>query len=76
MPLQDLLVCIDRTAAGDARLKLAFNLARANGAYLTGAYALPEVPAAPAASMGFGVAPPAGMTGLADDGLSTGGADP
>jgi nucleotide-binding universal stress UspA family protein len=71
MPLQDLLVCIDRTAAGDARLKLALNLARANRAYLTGAYALPETQAG---SVGFGVAAPAGMTGLADDGLSTGGA--
>ena len=74
MALKDLLVCIDRTVAGDARLRLAFNLARANGAYLAGAYALPEVPTAPAAPMGFGVAPPAGMTGLADDGLSMGGA--
>ncbi len=71
MALKDLLVCIDRTVAGDARLKLAFNLARPNRAYLTGAYALPEAPAGP---VGFGVAPPAGMTGLADEGLGAGGA--
>jgi hypothetical protein len=37
MALEDLLVCIDPTSAGDARLKLAFNLARANKAHLSGA---------------------------------------
>jgi hypothetical protein len=35
MALKDLLVCIDPTSAGDARLKLAFNLARANKAHLS-----------------------------------------
>ena len=38
MPLKDLLVSFDRTAAGYARLDLAFNLARASRAYLSGAY--------------------------------------
>ena len=74
MPLKDLLVCIDRTVAGDGRLKLAFNLARAQKAHLVGVYALPEAQAAPAGPIGFGVAPPAGMTGLADEGLTRGGA--
>jgi len=68
MPLKDLLVCFDRTDAGYARLELAFNLARACRAYLAGAYVLPE-----AGSGGFGLARPAGMTGLAEDGVSSGG---
>jgi nucleotide-binding universal stress UspA family protein len=68
MPLKDLLVCFDRTDAGYARLELAFNLARACRAYLAGAYVLPE-----AGSGGFGLARPAGMAGLAEDGVSSGG---
>src|SRR6266446_7458049 len=62
MPLKDLLVCFDRTDAGYARLELAFNLARANRAYLAGAYVLPETHVSPAGSVGFGLAPPAGIT--------------
>jgi hypothetical protein len=42
MALKDLLVCIDPARAGDARLKLAFNLARANKAHLSGAYVLAD----------------------------------
>jgi nucleotide-binding universal stress UspA family protein len=72
MPLSDLLVCFDRTTAGYARLDLAFNLARASGAHLAGAYVLPEAQAAPAESIGFGLAPPAGMTGLSEEGMSSG----
>ena len=68
MPLKDLLVYFDRSDAGYARLELAFNLARACRAYLAGAYVLPE-----AGSGGFGLARPAGMTGLAEDGVSSGG---
>ena len=64
MPLKDLLVCFDRTPAGYARLDLAFNLAGASRAYLAGAYVLAETPVSPAGSVGFGFAPPAGMTGL------------
>jgi nucleotide-binding universal stress UspA family protein len=73
MPFKDFLVCIDRTAAGEARLKLAFNLARANEGHLTGAYALPEAPAAPAGAVGFGVSGPPGMTGAADERITPGG---
>jgi nucleotide-binding universal stress UspA family protein len=69
MPLKDLLVCFDRTAAGYARLELAFNVARAGRAYLAGAYVLPETHALPAGSVGFGFAPPAGMTGLGEEGV-------
>jgi nucleotide-binding universal stress UspA family protein len=57
MALRDLLVCIDPTAAGDARLKLAFNLARANGAHLTGVYAMPEADSGRSGPTGFGGLP-------------------
>jgi hypothetical protein len=57
MALRDLLICIDPTAAGDARLKLAFNLARANGAHLTGAYAMPEADGGRSGPSGFGGVP-------------------
>jgi hypothetical protein len=42
MPLKDLLVCIDAGPASEARLKLAFNLARSHCAHLAAAYILPE----------------------------------
>jgi nucleotide-binding universal stress UspA family protein len=64
MALKDLLVCIDPTAAGDARLKLAINLARANKAHLAGAYVLSEGDGARSPS-GFGGVP--GMTGFAEE---------
>src|SRR5438552_3311939 len=73
MPLKDLLVCFDRTAAGYARLDLAFNLARVSRAYLAGAYVLPETHVSPAGSVGFGFAPPAGMTGLGEEGVAPSG---
>ena len=69
MPLCDLLVCFDRTTAGYARLDLAFNLARTSGAHLVGAYVLPEAQAA-SEPIGFGLAPPAGMTDLREEGVS------
>jgi nucleotide-binding universal stress UspA family protein len=73
MSLKDLLVCFDRTDAGYARLELAFNLARANRAYLAGAYVASETHVSPASSVGFGFAPPAGMTGLDEDRVSPSG---
>jgi hypothetical protein len=42
MALKDLLVCIDAGVASDARVKLAFTLARAHRAHLGGAYVIPE----------------------------------
>jgi nucleotide-binding universal stress UspA family protein len=65
MALKDLLVCIDSTSAGNARLKLAFNLARANKAYLLGAFVLKDGEIAPRGPSGFGGVP--GMTGLPDE---------
>jgi nucleotide-binding universal stress UspA family protein len=73
MPLKDILVCFDRTASGYARLDLAFNLARANHAHLAGAYVLPEAPVSSPSAVGFGVAPPAGMTAVGDEMVSPGG---
>jgi nucleotide-binding universal stress UspA family protein len=65
MALKDLLVCIDPTVAGEARLKLAFNLARANKAHLAGAYALPEGDGARHGPTGYGGLP--GMTGFTEE---------
>ena len=73
MPLKDLLVCFDRTDAGYARLELAFNLARASRTYLAGAYVLPETHVAPAGSLGFGLAPPAGITAPGEEEVSPSG---
>jgi hypothetical protein len=61
MALKDLLVCIDPTTAGDARLKLAFNLARANKAHLSGAYVLADGDTGPRGPSGFG------MTGFTEE---------
>ncbi len=70
MALKDLLVCIDPTTAGNARLKLAFNLARANRAHLAGAYPLPESQPGRVGATGFGVVPPAGMVGTAEEAVN------
>ncbi|HYZ41170.1 MAG TPA: universal stress protein [Stellaceae bacterium] len=72
MPLKDLLVCTDPSANGDGRLKLAFNLARAHQAHLTGAVVLPEPQTAAARAPGFGS--PAGMAAYSTDGATPGGA--
>jgi len=53
MALCDILVCLDATAVGGARLGLALDLAQLHKAHLTAVYALPE----PAGS----TAPPAGV---------------
>jgi hypothetical protein len=50
---------------GDARLKLAFNLARANKAHLSGAYVLAEGNTAPRGPSGFGGVP--GMTSCTEE---------
>ena len=72
MAIKDLLVCIDPTTAGDTRLKLALNVARANKAHLTGTYPLPEVRVARGDAAGFGGL--AGMSGIAEESVSPGGA--
>ena len=72
MSLSDLLVCYDRTDPGYARLELAFNLAHASQAHLVGAYVMPGAHDAPAGAIGFGPGPPAGMTGLGEEGMVSG----
>jgi nucleotide-binding universal stress UspA family protein len=72
MAIKDLLVCIDPTTAGDTRLKLALNVARANKAHLTGTYPLPEARVARGGAAGFGGVP--GMSGIAEESVSPGGA--
>jgi nucleotide-binding universal stress UspA family protein len=61
MALKDMLVSVDRTRAGAARLRLALGLARSNGAHLVAVYPLPEpaglVPPGPE----FAPAAPPGM---------------
>lgn len=42
MALRDILVCLDATAAGDARLELALTLAQAGKSHLTAVYLVPE----------------------------------
>jgi nucleotide-binding universal stress UspA family protein len=42
MPLKDILVCLDPTDSGDARLRLAAGLASEQHAHLSAAYLLPE----------------------------------
>jgi nucleotide-binding universal stress UspA family protein len=82
MPLKDLLVCIDATATAEARLRLAFNLARAHRAHLAGVYILPEMPTpmplpagaqAPVALPPFGVLPTEAVTGLGPSATVAGG---
>lgn len=57
MPLCDILVCLDATSAGDARLELALNLAQANKAHLTAVYALPKPHGSAVPPAGIGLPP-------------------
>jgi len=74
MALKDLLVCIDPGSLSDARLRLAFNLARVHRAHLTAAYVMPKAEdliAHPPA----GVVPPGELGGLVrGGGMAPGGA--
>jgi nucleotide-binding universal stress UspA family protein len=68
MAIRDILVCVDPTAAGEGRLKLAVNLARAGKAHLSACYVMPEEHGS---LIGTGIAgapviPAAGMVGIAE----------
>jgi nucleotide-binding universal stress UspA family protein len=63
MALKDLLVCIDAGAVSDARVKLAFDLARAHRANLAGAYVIPD-PESLIAHPPAGVIPPGDITNI------------
>jgi nucleotide-binding universal stress UspA family protein len=59
MELRDILVCLDPTDAGDARLRLAAAIARDCRAVLSAAYVLPEaIPGAPPYGDSRGLVPP------------------
>ena len=75
MAFRDLLVCVDPTTAGEIRLNLAFNLARAGKAHLAAAYGLPlerHAPAEPGLA-GLPPIPSDGLIGAVAEGLSRGG---
>ncbi len=74
MAYRDLLVCVDPTTAGEARLNLAFNLARAGQAHLTAAYGLPIERRAPAEpGLALQPIPSDGLIGVVAEGLARGG---
>ncbi len=75
MAIKDLLVTVEPTTAGEARQTLAFNLARAQGAYLTGVLTLPhEHGAATAADFpGMPPLPTDGMISVVAEGVSRSG---
>lgn len=58
MELKDILVCLDPTDAGEARLRLAAATARECRAHLSAAYVLPEAIPGAGTADGFTVAPP------------------
>ena len=74
MDLKDILVCLDPTAAGEARFRLAAAVARDSRAHLSAAYILPEaIPGAPPYGTA-GVAVPTGAAWM-PSGAPTSGAD-
>ena len=75
MAFRDLLVCVDSTTAGEARLNLAVDLARAGQAHLVAAYSLPierHAPADPGLA-GLQPIPSDGLIGAVAEGLARGG---
>jgi nucleotide-binding universal stress UspA family protein len=74
MPLKDILVCLDPTDAGEARLRLAAGLASEQHAHLSAAYILPEqIPGAGIAGYdGLGFRAPAGSAAVAEGSLVAG----
>jgi nucleotide-binding universal stress UspA family protein len=70
MPLKDIVVCLDPTDAGEARLRLAAALACGCGAHLSAAYIAPQaIPGAPA-SRELPTIPPSGAAWMPQAGLA------
>ncbi|HEX3536324.1 MAG TPA: universal stress protein [Stellaceae bacterium] len=68
MAIRDILVCLDPTDAGEARLRLAASIARDRQARLAGAYLLSQqIPGAP--PYGIGIAAPAAAAAIAPGAL-------
>ena len=66
MAIKDVLICLDASEAGEGRLRLAADLARAQKAHLAAAYLLPELGAARGQAYGpGGIAIGIGITGPA-----------
>jgi nucleotide-binding universal stress UspA family protein len=73
MDLKDILVCLDPTDAGEARLRLAAAITRSCRAHLSAAYILPEaIPGAPPLD-GLTVAPPTSEAWMPNPAAITGG---
>lgn len=75
MELKDILVCLDPTDAGEARLRLAAGLASEHHAYLSAAYVLPEQIAGVGGYTGYdglGFRAPAGSAAVAPGSLVAG----
>jgi nucleotide-binding universal stress UspA family protein len=72
MELKDILVCLDPTDAGEARLRLAAAIARDHRAHLSAAYlASQEIAGAPPYG-GIGISAPAGAAGIAEGSVVAG----
>lgn len=70
MPLNDIIVCLDPTNAGEGRLRLAAALARSCRAHLSAAYIAPElIPGAPP-SRELPTMPPTGAAWMPQAGLA------
>ena len=71
MELKDILVCLDPTDAGDARLRLAAAIARDHRAHLSAAFVLPqEIAGAP--PYGIGISAPSGAADVAEGSVVAG----
>ncbi len=75
MVLRDIMVCLDGTLAGEGRLELGLNLARASKAYLTAVYCVPELHAPPPLPAGAGL-PPTILGPVSPDGATAIGEEP
>lgn len=72
MDLNDVLVCLDPTEAGETRLRLAATMAREHHAHLSAAYLLTEQIAGAARYGGLGIRAPAEAAAVAEGSLVTG----
>jgi nucleotide-binding universal stress UspA family protein len=74
MEFRDILVCLDPTDAGEARLQLAAVIARGCGAVLSAAYVLPEaIPGAPPYGDGRGIVLPTSLAWMPNPAAIEGG---
>jgi nucleotide-binding universal stress UspA family protein len=72
MEFKDILVCLDPTDAGEARLRLAVAIARGHRANLSAAYIAQQEIAGAGSYGGIGIGAPAGAAGIAEDSVVAG----